>query len=377
MEIGGFGFNIIAMADGGEYLWAIAGGNFQLLMKIDKEDFHVEHVSAFWKEGWSLYQDILVHEEKLYFIPRSADHLAVYDIKKDSWKWIPLEEPDRQKNELPYNADQKFRFGELYKNQIYLFPCHYPAVGILDIEKEEMTYLYDVFPVETGGVAWEGQAFAQKAARNGNKVIIHSPYFGLLYEFDLDTFNIHVIWQIPMDDMVKTMACDGKNFYSVPSVKDIPIKKWTQNGEENIAADLSEIEYETAPFYLWTFFKGFVWIFPGLADGVLCIDISANTAKRPESELLHFSKERGESLTWKYSCICNCGDVLFAFDQTDHTLVRIDGEIVKKIQLRFGCQEYTKIEIALICQAEPITQISRWSQESIGQRIYRSVCGER
>lgn len=376
MEIGGFEFNIIAMADGGDYLWAIAGGNFQLLMKIDKEDFHVKYVSAFWKKGWLLYQQILIHEEKLFFIPRSADHLAFYDIKKDIWKWIPLAEPDRQKNELPYNADQKFRFGELYQNKIYLFPCHYPAIGVLDIDKEEMTYLYDVFPVQTGESVWEGQTFAQKAARNGNKVMIHSPYFGLLYEFDLDTFNIHVIRQIPRENMIKNVACDGKYFYSVPSVKSIPIRKWTRDGEESIEADLSGIEYEASPFYLWTFFKGFVWIFPGLADSVLCIDISANTAKPPGSKLLHFPKQKGEVLAWKYSCICNCGNALFAFDQTDYTLVRIDGEEVKKIQLRFDCQEYTKMEIGLICQAEPIAQISEWPEKSIGEKIYRSICSK-
>ncbi len=373
MEMGGFGYNIIAMA-GGDYLWAIAGGNFQLLMKIDKKDLHVKYVSAFWKEGWILYQQILIHEEKLYFIPRSADHLAVYDIKKDVWKWIPLAEPDREKNRLPYDPDQKFRFGEVYKNKIYLFPCHYPAIGILDIEKEEMTYLYDAFPIQTGGPVWKGQSFAQKADRKGDKVMIHSPYFGFLYEFDLDTFNIHVIRQIPMRDMVKTVAYDGEYFYFVPSVKNIPIRKWIRDGEENIAADLSGMEYEASPFYLWTFFKGFVWIFPGLADSVLCIDISSDTAKRPESGSLRFPKQKGEALAWKYSCICNCGNALFAFDQTDHTLICIDGKEVKKIQLRSDCQEYTKMEVALICQAGSVTRISGWSEGSIGEKIYRSVC---
>lgn len=376
METKGFAYDIMAMADGGDYLWAIAGGSFQLLMKIYKEDFHVEYVSSFRKEGLLLYQQILVHEEKLYFVPRSADHLAFYDIKKDIWKSIPIVEPDRQKNGLPYYASQKFRFGEVYKNQIYLFPCHYPAIGILDIEKEEITYLYDMFPSQTDEPVWEGQAFAQKAGRNGNKVMIHSPHFGLLYEFNLDTFHIQVISRIPMKNMVKTVAYDGKYFYSVPSVNSIPIRKWSREGEETVVADLSGIEYEISPFYLWTFFQGLVWIFPGLADSVLCIDISANTAKRAKSELLRFPKQSGEAMVWKYPCICNCGNALFAFDRTDCTLVRIEGEEVKKIQLQFDCREYTKIEMALICQMEPAAPKSEWSEESIGEKIYGSVCSE-
>lgn len=348
MEIYQHYFNISVMADGGNFLWAIDGGECQMLLKIGKKDFHVEYVSTFWKEGWWLYQQILVYEEKLYFIPRSADHIAIYDIGRDIWDSIGIEEADIKKNGLPYNTEQKFSFAEIYKKQIYLFPSHYPAIGILNIETGEIRYLYDAFPIKNGESVWKTQGFARKTARNGSRMMIHSPYFGVLYEFDLDTFQNEIIRRIDRDENVKMIAYDGEFFYSIPSIKSAPIRKWDRIGSVNeiITADLSDMEYMETPYYLWTYFGGNIWAFPGLADGVLRIDTSVDTAGREKNEIFRFTRQKGDNLSWKYSCLCNCEDTLFVIDQTDRTLLRVNREEVKKTALRFNRKDYTKMEIS-------------------------------
>src|SRR5206468_1221637 len=73
---------------------------------------------------------------KLYFAPRAADAIAVYDMATGAWEKIAFESTVRE-------TGQELKFAEVkrYKQFLFFIPLFYPAIIRYDLETGKLEYL--------------------------------------------------------------------------------------------------------------------------------------------------------------------------------------------------------------------------------------------
>lgn len=100
-----------------QFYW-ISNVAFNGLFKIDKEDYSSQFILHFNEVGMGkgLHKQIISYNHYLIFIPELAHNIVVYNKVSGETKYISLEMPDSNKQEL--NVAQAY----IYKDQIWLFP---------------------------------------------------------------------------------------------------------------------------------------------------------------------------------------------------------------------------------------------------------------
>lgn len=368
--------HIEAMADGGDFLWAVSSGSLndlRILLKIWKGSQQTEIVSACW--GMGRIAQMIIADEKVYLIPKGATRLASYNMLEKVWNYIRLEVP----NTGIYNENAAFSFAELFGDWIYIFPEISSVIVRMNRKTNEIMYLHDFFYGFQRQDIWDRpQPVMELVERCGDMLIIYSPVYGLLVRIGFNTteMQLSVIRKVPPKEFCRKVGYDGKNFWFVPSLKEIPIRKWNMEKEEMIPVKDVDIIYGRMPFYLVTFFQNKIWLFPGLADGVLSIDVTTNAIQKDSLFSPAVIEQRHGVEQFKYSCLCICENVLYIFDQTDRTLVYADGHIVKRCKVHIDAQTYTRLEIEGLFQK--ILENSNVScintEETNGRKIHEAVC---
>ena len=86
-----------------------------------------------------LHTKAFLYENKILFIPCSADYISVYDMEKDNISVIELKEVNFQKYPW-YLKNNKFNDGILYKDSLFLIGSTYPAIVKLDLKTNILEY---------------------------------------------------------------------------------------------------------------------------------------------------------------------------------------------------------------------------------------------
>ena len=125
--------------DRGEYRYCCCSDR-NALIKINIDTHEVYVIGSFpgfdYTEGYLSWGCVEV-ENRIWFIPFRANHIAIYDNRSIEYVEIPLEVCKG----INYNEDQKFLSAIEYGDYIFLIGFCYP--GILRIDKK--TYKIDVF----------------------------------------------------------------------------------------------------------------------------------------------------------------------------------------------------------------------------------------
>ena len=112
-------------------------GLFQINKSIKKLKY-IGSSKAFYQRA--SHEWMVKKEKKLYFIPRNTNYLTIYDIEKNTWKNIRLDEPE---DNIFIAEMPKFQYGEFYENNLYLFSSLTPVIVRFDINTEKWQYLFD------------------------------------------------------------------------------------------------------------------------------------------------------------------------------------------------------------------------------------------
>lgn len=90
------------------------------------------------KIEYKLYNKMVVYDEKVVCIPDYASAVAIYDLKSQKLKMLPLKAP---RIEDPfYDGKNKFLAGCLYENFILMIGAKYPALVRIDMHTYKIEY---------------------------------------------------------------------------------------------------------------------------------------------------------------------------------------------------------------------------------------------
>ena len=102
---------------------------------VDKE---IIFIGKFQKEEEidAMYYCVVRDEEYLYFIPFNAEHIAVYDMKRDTFEYIflPCEYMD---------VKGKFRIGVIVNDELYMFGYETHGILVYNIKNHRFRKIYE------------------------------------------------------------------------------------------------------------------------------------------------------------------------------------------------------------------------------------------
>lgn len=104
-----------------------------------------------------LFADIKYYDNKLFLIPRGASALIVYNIDLNTFKRYEIEVPSTT-NRNPYIDYLKFSIGVIHEGKLYMIPRTYPAIVVFDIKNKSLEYETDWIKLINDHI-FEGEAF--------------------------------------------------------------------------------------------------------------------------------------------------------------------------------------------------------------------------
>ncbi|MCL2218300.1 MAG: glycosyltransferase [Chitinispirillia bacterium] len=261
--------------DDGENFWFTAQ-NFNALFKMNKQTWAAEYMGSFpdEKNRPELYGGFAEHNGKLYYSPRRANEIAVYDMKSGVFEKIGFTEPEVE-DKNGYYAKPKFTAAIKYKTHIFFIGCAYPAIMRLDTESGALDYFTDwVEPLKelsandgfhlVGGPVFE------------NKVMLMSLSANAVVVFDMETCVSEVCGLGNRGRRNWGICFDGENCWLPPRF-DGPIVKWNPVTREykeynNYPAGF-KCEQGKPGIGAANIWGGYLWIFPNNANMALKVDI--------------------------------------------------------------------------------------------------------
>ncbi len=129
------------MLDAGEHYW-FSALEFNALFKINKTSFELECAGGFPGEepdGYRMYYSLISRGGKLYFAPRSAGGIGVYDVETGSFERIEVPAPV-QTDGLARGYEEKTKFARIIHAEgfLYFLPASYPGILIYDTLKKTL-----------------------------------------------------------------------------------------------------------------------------------------------------------------------------------------------------------------------------------------------
>lgn len=122
-----------------------ASYNYNALFKVFLSNGDAEYLQMFPDEkpnGKRLFTVAVRYDEKIYFVPAAAEHIAVYEPDKNNLYNLPIEAVDQDKN-LHYKRGAKFNGGMVVGKYVYMMPCTYPGFIRIDPENDTVEYYDD------------------------------------------------------------------------------------------------------------------------------------------------------------------------------------------------------------------------------------------
>lgn len=90
-----------------------------------------------------LYSSIFKVGQKIILVPHNASGIAVYDIGYKKFSKINLKAVSEFGEYKIAMEQHKFWVATLYNNEIFMMPCNYPAMVILNVETSQLIYITD------------------------------------------------------------------------------------------------------------------------------------------------------------------------------------------------------------------------------------------
>lgn len=126
-----------------------------------------------------LYTKAIFINGKVYFIPCSAEHIAVYDVNTKTIYTIDIKGADRSLH-AGYKIKQKFNGVAVYENCIFLIPCTYPGVIRIVVNTDSLTY-YDTW------IKKEKYLFRKSVLVYENSFFVPSVINNIVFRFNMQT----------------------------------------------------------------------------------------------------------------------------------------------------------------------------------------------
>lgn len=175
-----------------ESVWLFAIEYNALFKKELKKNDDMIYLGSFPNEKffqWRLYSSVVEFENKLYFIPCSANNLGIYDLNKSEFRSVDIGIEKEDDLENP-RYQKKFVSGVIYNDKLYMIPCCYDKLVVFDLKTEVVhsdslmyTSLKNMYASNT-----ESFSLCWNAKSIDDKRIVYDLHSGtnVLVEYDLE-----------------------------------------------------------------------------------------------------------------------------------------------------------------------------------------------
>lgn len=176
-----------------------------------------------------LYRSTAQSGDELYFAPYSANEIAVYNFKKNTFRKIPVEDP-----RLDYHRSwekEKFFNTVALGDKIYFFPWHYPGILCYDIKNDSL-FCIDGWVEEVEKIHVGEWGYFISLVVVGTTIILPCACADAVVILDTITQKTKLMRTSPTEYLCKFCGiCHvGKYFYLVSA--DGSIAKWEGDPEE-------------------------------------------------------------------------------------------------------------------------------------------------
>ncbi len=236
---------------------------------------------------------------KIYFIPASADRIAVYEPKEDFLYYLDIEDVDSSCHKY-YNIKSKFNGGVVQGNYLYITPCTYPAILRINSSNDKIEYYKDWF-TETDYM------FRKSPYFDGINIYLPCTKNNLILKFNTENCRGNM-FELPTKYGGWWSMCKiGDNFWLSPR-KPGPIISW--NEENNTVSEYEDYPsgFEKSDFFSTYIFEhnGMPYILPAFANMGLYIDIDKKIIS-----------------PWTINGVISGSEVFFLFSDEDNIYLKI------------------------------------------------------
>ena len=192
------------------YRMSIKNGTVEIVSSMPEEDVFSSRLGA----------KIIYNGGNLYFAPMNAKKIWKWNISSGKWKGF-----ERKHIENWTMQGDMFQ-AVLHNNKIFFIGCLYPAIVILDIDTEELTYIEEPYKhINTIAKEEKDACFRTDYVQIENVIYIASCVSNEVLRFNLDSLEYDFLSVGEKDFKYSGIGFDGNIFYLAPR-KTSPIVIW-------------------------------------------------------------------------------------------------------------------------------------------------------
>ena len=366
--------------------WAFARSSSLSLLgiaQIRKSDGVIIHfftVPLEIKGAGNGFSDLVKLGKKIYLIPKESECMLIYDITDNQWTEVSIDVPDPG---YIYKSTQKFSTAVPYKEYLYLFPCFYPAIVRYHLVTGNIEYLYESTEVLNGYQFQESKGFCDQIQIKDSKVLFYSKRYGMVLEFDMESLDIKILENFGTKEVFCAFEDDGRCYWLVPYESGKPIIRFNKETreKENFFNEVSRFIPGKAPFSWCTVLDSSIWLFPGLANIALKINIDTGVVTEAEQFLPSHIETEQNAECWKFKFVKKIKNEIIVFDVTSKELIRYASPgMCLRQQYYLPMEETTKMECKKLFELaknrntnrRQVDKKGRDKESAIGEKIYYS-----
>ncbi|HCL01163.1 MAG TPA: hypothetical protein DHW61_01910 [Lachnoclostridium phytofermentans] len=170
--------------------------------------------------GKRLGSKIVFYNDELFFAPMEAKKIWRYNLKNRSWKGYERKVIDN------WSPRGEMFQAICYKHKVFFVGAIYPAIIVLDLEKDELDYIETPFAKnkKIAEIKKDGY-FRTDYVQIDNTIYLASCLTNEVIKFNLETYETVFIEVGAKDNCYAGIAYDGKEFYLAPR-RVSPIVVW-------------------------------------------------------------------------------------------------------------------------------------------------------
>ena len=207
--------------------------------------------------------------EKIYFVPASADRIAVYKPEDNYLYEIEIDSVNLSDYKF-YKKNAKFNAGIVKNKFLYLTPCTYPAIIRINTTNDEMDYFSGYFSGD----------FMFRKAPYLDETIIYLPdtKSNRVLKFDVDSCKGNLV-KIPTKHFGWWSMCKIQEKFWLSPKESGPIICWDEKNNTVVEYGKYPADYEKSDFLSSLIFEhdNCPFILPANSNMGLSVDVEKNT----------------------------------------------------------------------------------------------------
>lgn len=254
------------------YIWvtgAESNGIYELNMKDKSVRVLAEHVGDIHSYS---YCALAKYNKRLFFMPKSADYIVMYDLDKNEFLNIELQEPKNNRKEV-YRSTLKFHHSYVEGEKMFLLGFFYPAIICINMKTLKIDYISDwVETVELYIKSGDDKGyFGGGYFKENTNVYFPVACTSALIKLDLETMKTEFISLETSLDGIAYMVKDGEYLWLEGRGESYGrICRYNLQNKESLILD--EIEDKSyicdhyQPFWKMVVYGEWLWLFSYIAS---------------------------------------------------------------------------------------------------------------